>query len=82
MWEIIRENTIVWWLLIGMLGWLIGWVSDSFFYRKERVHPMWFLIGPFIFFIAVKSLAWGIVYKVGEIRKARRNKNRKHQNVE
>jgi hypothetical protein len=61
---IIAEIIIVWWIFTGIFGYVIGWFGDILFYRKIPISPVWVLIGPFLFFISMKSFIHGIYYAI------------------
>jgi len=55
---------ITWWLLIGLIGWITGTISDMIFRKNEPIEPPLFpiLMGPVTVWIAVHCLIREIVF--------------------
>lgn len=56
---------IILWPVVGLIGYVIGTIVDTLFYRKEINNPLWSaLAGPLAFCFAIKSL-WSVIKEKG-----------------
>jgi len=56
---------VILWLVVGLIGYVIGTIVDMLFYRKEIQNPLWSaLAGPLAFCFAIKAL-WAVIKEKG-----------------
>lgn len=57
---------LFWWLLAGLIGCVIGSISDSVFFGNIlRTSPLFhILMGPITLWVAIQSLIRGIISKI------------------